>query len=469
MRTSIICFAFTLLFFYICSGSQQKKNFTKMNDGILVNVGNINIQLHVVGDKIVRVEAVRSGESLSHKSLSVIYTPTSNINWKVMEGNGTVSLETESITAKVNLSNVYVQFLNKSGKILLKENGREIIPAVVLDEKTNNISQKFILSDSEALYGLGQHQQGNMNLRGKTIELYQVNTNVSIPILVSTKGYGIFWDNPSLSKFSDNAQGMELWSEVADGIDYYFIAGNNIDEVISGLRTLTGQAPMYPKWAYGFFQSKERYKTQDEIVGIVDEFRKRQVPLDVIVQDWYYWEPQPWGSHYMNRERYPDPIKMNKDVHDRNAKIIISVWSKFFPESTNYEEMNQKGFLLKPIPEGSYYYNAYDPDARALYWRQVHDSLFVKGFDGWWQDASEPEIGDMRKDDIKKIINNNLGTGARYLNTYPLMTTKAMYEGQRKSTSDKRVYILTRSAFAGQQRYAENNLVGGCFCKLECF
>jgi alpha-D-xyloside xylohydrolase len=226
---------------------------------------------------------------------------------------------------------------------------------------------------------------------------------------------------------------------------------------------------MYPKWAYGFLQSKERYQTQKEIVGIVDEFRKLQVPLDVIVQDWYYWDPQPWGSHYMNRQRYPDPVKMNRDVHDRNTKIIISVWSKFFPGSTNYSEMEQKGFLLKPTSEGSRYYNPYDPDARALYWRQIKDSLFAKGFDGWWLDASEPEVGDLRNNDIKKIIDNNLGTGARYLNTYPLMTTTAVYEGQRKSAPDKRVYILTRSAFSGQQRNAATTWSGDITAGWEVF
>jgi alpha-D-xyloside xylohydrolase len=468
MRSSIIYFIFIPLFFLTFSGFQDKKNFIKKSDGILVNFGTENIQLHVMGDKIIRVESTLYGESLTHKSLTIINQPQ-KIKWKVREGAGSVVLETGSIKAKVDISTGKIQFLDKSGKSLLRENGRDILPAVVLDEKTNHIKQKFILTDAEALYGLGQHQQGNMNLRGKTVELYQVNMKVSIPMLVSTNGYGIFWDNPSLSKFTDNAQGMELWSEVGDGIDYYFIAGSTIDEVISGYRTLTGQAPMYAKWAYGFFQSKERYKTQDEIVSIVDEFRRRQVPLDVIVQDWYYWEPQPWGSHYMNRERYPDPVKMNRDVHDRNAKIIISVWSKFFPGSTNYSEMDQKGFLLKPISEGSNYYNPYDPNARALYWKQINDSLFVKGFDGWWQDASEPEVGDLRKDDIKKIINNNLGSGARYLNTYPLMTTMAMYEGQRKSTSDKRVYILTRSAFAGQQRNAATTWSGDITASWDVF
>jgi len=469
MKTSMICFAVIFIFFTGCFGSQQNQNFTKEKDGIFVIVDSIKIQLHVMGDKIIRVETVHSGKSLTHKSLSVIYNPPPDIKWKVREETGAVALETGSIKAIVSLSNGDIQFLDRSGKNLLKENGREIMPSVVLGEETNNIRQKFILTDDEALFGLGQHQQGNMNLRGKTVELYQVNMKVSIPMIISTNGYGIFWDNPSLSKFTDNAQGMELWSEVGDGIDYYFIAGKNIDEIISGYRTLTGQAPMYPRWAYGFFQSKERYNTQDEVVGIVDEFRRRHVPLDVIVQDWFYWDPQPWGSHYMDRDRYPDPVKMNKDIHDRNAKIIISVWSKFFPGSTNFSEMNQNGFLLKPILEGSNYYNPYDPDARALYWRQIRDSLFVKGFDGWWLDATEPEVGDLRNDVIKEIINNNLGTGARYLNTYPLMTTMAVYEGQRKSTSDKRVYILTRSAFAGQQRNAATTWSGDITASWDVF
>ncbi len=287
MRSSIIQLFLILLFFITFSGFQQKNNYIKEADGILVYVGKEKIQLHVLGDKIVRVEATLSGESRTHKSLIIINRPYENIKWKVREEAGTIVLETGSIQANVNLSTGNIQFLDKSGENLLRENGREIIPSVVLDEKINSVKQKFILSETEALYGLGQHQEGHMNLRGKTVDLYQANMNVSVPVLVSTKGYGILWDNYSLSKFSDSAQGMELWSEVGDGIDYYFIAGSSIDEVISGYRTLTGQAPMYAKWAYGFFQSKERYQTQKEVIGIVDEFRQRQVPLDVIVQDWY--------------------------------------------------------------------------------------------------------------------------------------------------------------------------------------
>jgi alpha-D-xyloside xylohydrolase len=469
MKTSLIFLLVIFLCFFTCSGFQQKKNFAKEPDGVSVNVGTETIRLQVMSDKIIRVEATRAGESLTHKSLSVIASPSKKVKWSAKEESGAAVLKTGSVQAKIDLATGKIQFLDKSGKILLQENGREIIPAVVLDEKTNHVRQKFILSVTEALYGLGQHQEGNMNLRGKSVDLYQVNMNVSLPVLVSTNGYGILWDNPSLSKFTDNAQGMTLWSEVGDGIDYYFIAGKTIDEIISGYRTLTGQAPMYPKWAYGFFQSKERYQTQKEVLGIVDEFRKRQVPLDCIVQDWFYWDPQPWGSHYMNRDRYPDPAEMNKEIHENGAHIIISVWAKFFPGSTNYAEMDRKGYLLKPTAEGSRYYNPYDPGARALYWRQIRDSLFAKGFDGWWLDASEPEVGDLREDTIKKLIDNNLGTGARYLNSYPLMTTTAVYEGQRQTTSDKRVYILTRSAFPGQQRNAATTWSGDITASWDVF
>jgi alpha-D-xyloside xylohydrolase len=263
---------------------------------------------------------------------------------------------------------------------------------------------------------------------------------------------------------------MEIWSEVGDGIDYYFISGKDIDEVVSGYRKLTGQAPLFPKWAYGFFQSKERYKSQEELVGIVDKLRERQIPLDCIVQDWHYWDPQPWGSHYMNQQRFPDPVKMTSDIHNKHAKVIISIWGKFEPGSSNFDEMKKNGFLWNAVPwDSGRYYNAYSPAARSLYWKQIKDSLYTKGFDGWWLDASEPDIGDLRNDAAKRLMSNNLGTGARYFNTYSLMTTKAVYEGQRQATSDKRVYILTRSAFAGQQRNAATTWSGDITASWDVF
>ena len=447
-----------------------KENIIKKDDGIVVMGDSVNVRVHILGDKIIRIECRPNRETQKHESLIIVNQAHERAKWSLKEEPGSAVISTSSIQAKVELSSGKIQFLDAAGSTLLQENGREILPANVIGEKTNSISQKFLLTDDEAIYGLGQHQDGNMNLRGKTVDLYQFNMTVSIPMLVSTNGYGILWDNYSFSRFSDNAQGMQVWSEVGDGIDYYFIAGRNTDEVISGYRTLTGQAPLYPKWAYGFIQSKERYKSQNEILGIVDELRRRQVPMDVIVQDWHYWDPQAWGSHYMNRKRFPDPPGMTNNVHKNNAKIIISIWGKFEPGSRNFTEMEKKGFLWNAVSwDSGRYYNAYSPAARSLYWNQIKDSLYTKGFDGWWLDASEPDMGDLRNDAAKQLMNNNIGTGARYFNTYPLMTTKAVYEGQRQATSDKRVYILTRSAFAGQQRNAATTWSGDITASWDVF
>ena len=450
--------------------SQTKENYSKKSDGVVVIIDSVNIQLHVLGENIIRVESRRIHETQNHRSLVVANPTLENASWKLKEVPGAVILLTSFLQAKIDLSSGKIQFLDASGKNLLQENGREIKQVTVIGEKTNSIAQKYLLSNDEAIYGLGQHQEGNMNLRGKTVELHQFNMTVSIPVLVSSKGYGILWDNYSYSKFTDDSNGMEIWSEVGDGIDYYFISGKDIDEVIAGYRKLTGQAPLFPKWAYGFFQSKERYKSQEELVGIVDELRERQIPLDCIVQDWHYWDPQPWGSHYMNQQRFPDPVKMTSDIHNKNAKVIISIWGKFEPGSTNFNELEKKGFLWGAVPwDSGRYYNAYNPDAQSLYWKQIKDSLYAKGFDGWWLDASEPDMGDLRSDATKKLMNNNLGTGARYFNAYPLMTTKAVYEGQRQVTSDKRVYILTRSAFPGQQRNATTTWSGDITASWDVF
>jgi len=456
------------IFFFI--NTPAKDNIVEHRDGISIVIDSVNIQLHILGKKIVRIECRNIRETQRHQSLMVVNPTPENVKWSMEKTSEAVILATSNLNVNVDLSSGKIQFLDVAGNIILQEGNREIKQVNVIGENTNSIRQKYLLSESEAIYGLGQHQQGNMNLRGKTVELYQENMKVSVPMLVSSKSYGILWDNYSLSKFTDNINGMELWSEVADGIDYYFIAGKNLDEVISEYRKITGQAPLFPKWAYGLFQSKERYQSQAELLGVVNEYRQRQVPLDVIVQDWRYWDPQKWGSHNMDRDRFPDPLGMVDELHKKNTKVIISIWGKFEPVSPNYDELNDNGFLWKATSwEKSRYYNAYHPEARAIYWRQIKDSLFTKGFDGWWLDATEPETGDMRNDNTKKLMNNNLGTGARYLNAYPLMTTKAVYEGQRQVTSDKRVYILTRSAYPGQQRYGATTWSGDITATWDVF
>jgi alpha-D-xyloside xylohydrolase len=266
----------------------------------------------------------------------------------------------------------------------------------------------------------------------------------------------------------DNKDKLSLYSDVADQIDYYFIYGDNIDQLIRGYRQITGRAPMMPKWAMGFWQSRERYKTQEELLSVVKEFRKRQVPLDNIVQDWFYWEENKWGNHDFDPERYPDPGSMVKQLHDElHCRIMISVWPKFYVGTENYNQFKEKGWLyMRNIEKQqrdwvgpghvSTFYDPYSKEARELFWKQIENKLFSKGFDAWWLDATEPDIHSnlSETERILRMGPTALGSASRYLNTYSLMNCKSLYEGQLKAAPDKRVFILTRSAFAGQQRYS---------------
>ncbi|MBN1155316.1 DUF4968 domain-containing protein [candidate division KSB1 bacterium] len=261
---------------------------------------------------------------------------------------------------------------------------------------------------------------------------------------------------------------LSLYSNVADQIDYYFVYGQDLDDVIRGYRKITGKAPLMPKWALGFWQCRERYKTQDELLSVVQEYRERSIPLDNIVQDWFYWEEDKWGSHEFDSTRFPDPVGMVKQIHDElNAHIMISVWPKFYVGTKHYDEFNEKGWLYKHTSETAqrdwvgpgYVSTFYDPfckDARDLYWKHINEKLFSKGFDAWWLDATEPDLGS-NVSDTERLLRMHptaLGTAARYENAYSLMITKGVYENQRKTNPDQRVFLLTRSAYAGQQRYA---------------
>ena len=263
-----------------------------------------------------------------------------------------------------------------------------------------------------------------------------------------------------------NPQDLSLYSQVADHIDYYFIAGDTLDQVVSGYRRLTGRVPMMPRWAAGLWQSRERYRTQQELLETVQEFRRRSIPLDVIVQDWFYWEEDKWGDHEFDRSRFPDPEGMVRQLHDElHSRIMISVWPKFYVGTKNFEAFKERGWLYMRNVElnqrdwvgyVSTFYDPYDQGARDLFWRQVQEKLGVMGFDAWWMDATEPDIHSnlSPEETLLRMHPTALGSAARYRNTYSLMQSKAVYEGQRRSYPDRRVFILTRSAFAGQQRYS---------------
>ncbi|HOO43393.1 MAG TPA: glycoside hydrolase family 31 protein, partial [Bacteroidales bacterium] len=257
------------------------------------------------------------------------------------------------------------------------------------------------------------------------------------------------------------------WSEMADMIDYYFIKGDNADDVISGYRLLTGKSQIMPKWAMGFWQSRERYKTSDELLGALNEFRKRGIPIDNIVQDWSYWPVDAWGSHEFDSERFPDPKAMVDSVHALNARIMLSVWPKFYHTTEHYKEFEEKGWMYTLAVEDSIrdwiwpgyigsFYDAYAQGARELFWQQMEDHLYHLGFDAWWMDASEPDILSNASLEYRKALSTPtaLGPSTRYLNAYALVNAQAIYEGQREEDPDKRVFLLTRSGFPGLQRYS---------------
>ncbi|SFG33704.1 TIM-barrel domain-containing protein [Prevotella sp. KH2C16] len=267
----------------------------------------------------------------------------------------------------------------------------------------------------------------------------------------------------------EKEQGMiSIWSEMSKDLDYYFIAGRNADEVISGYRTLTGKAQVYPKWALGFWQSRERYKTSEEIEATLAEFRKRHIPIDNIVQDWNYWKLENWGDHTFETSRYPHPQAMLDSVHAMHGRFMISVWPKFYSSVANYKELDRRGWIYHQAIEddihdwlgfpGSFY-DAYDPEARKVFWRQMDENLYNKynhGIDAWWMDASEPNIRDCTPMWYRKALSGPtaLGTSTEYFNAYSIVNADAIYSGQRSVNPDQRVFLLTRSGFAGEQRYS---------------
>jgi len=270
----------------------------------------------------------------------------------------------------------------------------------------------------------------------------------------------------------DEQQRISFWSEVADQIDYYFISGENMDEVISGYRTVTGKAPVMPEWAMGFWQSRQRYTNQEELLDVVREYRKRNIPFDNIVLDWQYWPADKWGDHQFDATRFPDPDGMIRTLHDDlNARIMISVWPKYYVGTENYEAMKSKGYLYMRNVEMerrdwigylSTFYDAFNADARTAFWNQINIALYSRGIDAWWLDATEPDItSNLPMEERKAMMNPTaLGSADRYFNAYSLVQAQGVYEGQRATDPENRVFILTRSAFAGLQRYSAANWSG---------
>jgi alpha-D-xyloside xylohydrolase len=550
------------------------------------------LKIEVCADNVIRVACAKSATFFTRDSLTTAAKKCVPTSFTTTTAGNLTKLATAKLTAQVDTSTGQVTFLDPTGQTILAENsagGRTLTAATVQGEATTSVRQEWASNADESLYGLGQHQHGLIDIKGTDLDLHQYNTEVFIPYLVSSRGYGILWDNTSFTRFGDltdsvplpgttglyattgdagnvspatgntkdwsgtvtptvtgdytfrtyssgttqlsvnnqmvinhwrqnwlpnediahvnltagqavpvrlqwNGDGMNiirllwkppisnrttsLWSQVADGVDYYFVYGPELDDVVGGYRLLTGQASMMPLWAYGYWQCRERYKTAQEITDVLKGYRDRSAPIDNIVQDWQYWLPNQWGSHQFDSSRYPDPAGMMKTIHDTyHARLMISVWPKFYTSTANYTALNAKGFVYKlNVTEGKKdfvgynftFYDAFSADARAMYWSQMNTALFSLGIDAWWMDATEPEIVEGPFTSINAQVTTNqthmnptaLGSGSRMLNAYALVNSQAVYEGQRAAAPNQRVFMLTRNGFAGMQRYAASTWSG---------
>ena len=581
------------------------------------------VRLEVMGEKIIHVSATPERKFADPESL-VIIPAKEKTGFEVEQNEDTITVSTSEIKANVLASTGEVWFTDMDGKVLLREDeggGKSFSPIAVEGTHGYSFRQVFESPEDEAFYGLGQHQADEFNYKGKNEELFQYNTKVSVPFIVSNKSYGVLMDsysmmrfgnpsdykqlsevfnlydqtgkegcltgtyvpaegetivreepklyfehlvapemtrvvnlpegfrfygsdityegfieapvtgeyqfilyyagyttvkvggetvvperwrtawNPNAYKFSVYLQAGEKtplkvewkpdgdvsycglraydvvdpaqqakhqwWSEMTKQMDWYFIAGDDIDEVISGYRTLTGKAPVMPKWAMGYWQSRERYKTSTEMIEALQGFRQRNIPIDNIVMDWSHWEEDEWGSHKFDPTRFPDPKAMVDSIHDLGGRMMISVWPKFYVETEHYKEFNDKGWMYNKanedgvrdwIGQGYLYgfYDAYAPGARELFWQQMYEHYYPLGIDAWWMDASEPNIRDCTDMDYRKALcgPTALGSSTEFFNAYSIVNADAIYNGQRGVDPDKRVFLLTRSGFAGLQRYS---------------
>lgn len=605
-------------------GSCSDKGYVQTSDGVIVKVRQNTsgatqlVRLRVMGDKVIGVSATVEHTFTDPQSLIVI-PPKQQTSFAVAQKGDTITLSTEAIHASVLASTGEVWFTDQNNQLILQENkggGKTFTPIEVEGTKGYTIRQVFESPQDEAFYGLGQHQSDEFNYKGKNEELFQYNTKVSVPFVVSNKNYGILFDSYSLCRFGNPNEYEQLnraftlydkegkkgtltgtyvsregdvltrqedsiyfenlkttknlpkkfplmgakvtyegeiepsqsgeykfilyyagyvkvylnnklvvperwrtawnpnsykfavdleagkrvplkiewqpdgsqsycglralnpvdskeqgkqswWSEMTKQLDYYFVGGASMDEVISGYRTLTGKSPIMPKWAMGFWQSREKYNTQDEVLSALKGFRDRKIPIDNIVLDWNHWPQDAWGSHEFDKSRFPDPKGMIDSIHAMHGRMMISVWPKFYTTTEHYKEFDKQGWIYQQsvkdslkdwVGPGYHYgfYDAYNADARKLFWKQMYEHYYLLGIDAWWMDASEPNVRDCTDMAYRKALcgPTALGPSTEFFNAYALMNAEAIYDGQRGADPNKRVFLLTRSGFAGLQRYS---------------
>ncbi len=465
------CLVLLIVVSTVCPISSGQ-SYSRTDLGIRTAIDGIGIEIQFYSPSIVRIVKWPEGKSFSKESLSVIMTPQKTDLGLKQKGDELIA-RSKTIAVSLNLRNGKMSFMTSGSVLLLNESeaGAGFTGFNDAGTETYSAYQAFVLDKNDAIYGLGGQQDGKMIRRNVTLNMIQGNTDDYIPFFVSVKGYGLFWDNCSPTVFADTPEFTSFKSDVGECIDYYVMYGGSADGVIARMRDLTGQVPMFPLWTFGYWQSRERYRSQDELVGVVSKYRELGVPLDGIIQDWQYWgNNYLWNAmEFLNADFY-NPQKMVDDVHGMNAHMIISIWNSFGPETKQYRELEKIGALMDfktwpmsgsdkwppmlDYPSGVRPYDPFNPEARDIYWRYLNKGLFSFGIDGWWIDSSEPDHMDFKPSDLDN--KTYLGSFRKVRNAFPLMTVGGVYQHQRSVSSDKRVFILTRSAFAGQQRYASN-------------
>lgn len=451
------------------------QEFQKTSSGIKTAISGkqTDIEIQWFGPNTLRVLKTPQGKSVKKESLSVIAHPKNSGIKITTLGNGCIVMTSQTLTVTLNPQTGIITYAKPNGDTLLieQENVKAFTPINDAGRSTYSVYQGFTTSKEEGLYGLGQLQNGQMMQRDITKHLVQGNVEDVSPFFQSTKGYGVFWDNYSGTTYTDNEQETSFRSEVGDCIDYYFMYGGSADGVIAEVRALTGDVPMMPLWSYGFMQSKERYKSQEETVGVVKKYRELGIPLDCIIQDWQYWgHNYLWNAMDFQNPTFSRPKDMIDEVHALNARMMISIWSSFGPATKPYRALDKEGLLFDietwpqsgvdgwppnmEYPSGVRVYDAYSPKARDIYWEHLNKGIFQLGMDGWWMDSTEPDHFNHKESDFDR--QTSLGSYRSVRNAYPLVSVGGVYDHQRALTQDKRVIILTRSGFLGQQRYGSN-------------
>lgn len=478
---------------------------TRQNDALLIVTERGQLQLEPKKADIIRVRYTQK-EALEDRIGVGICENASYTQWDYEEKENEILLETEKLCLHISRSDAAIRYFDKAGKLLLAERAKdpreleefdsyrimEGGQAVVEEVKTPDGVKKVVrdvqkefdkklyhtrlhlnFKEKECLYGLGQAEEGVLNLRGTVQYVHQANLKIAVPFLLSTEGYGILWATGSPAIFQDNQYGSYFYTEADPEMDYYFIAGADFDQVIGGYRYLTGKAVMLPSWAFGFVQSQERYETQEEILRIADEYRSRGIGLDCLVLDWWSWEDGMWGQKTFDLSRFPDATAMTEELHEKGVAFMISVWPNMSNNCDNYREFAEKKMLLPACDV----YDAFRKDAREVYWDQLERGLFCHGIDAWWCDSSEPftpewarpvkpEPGNMYEEFVKDA---SLHLPAEVCNAYGLVHAQGMYEGQRGTGSQKRVTNLTRNGYTGQQRYGTILWSGDTFASWDTY